>query len=179
MVALPGCRARQSLDLFRAREPRSGAVTCDAWPNVAGELGGSRPMVTAAVRCDLVVRGPGVAPTWPRADLDVSRRRPGLGNPAGMGTTLVGHAAAVRGVRGHSVVVGMAECHRSVRPGGAGHGHRAIASAIVPLGLGVAGGRGGDLCSDRCGASRPRSPRPGVASLVREGDRGSAVQRQA
>jgi hypothetical protein len=40
-------------------------MTCSAWPDLLGELGRWWPVVTVVVRCDLVVRGPDVAPVWP------------------------------------------------------------------------------------------------------------------
>jgi hypothetical protein len=52
---------------LRARECRRVEAICATWPNVLHDLGGSGPMVTVVVRCDPVIRGPDVAPMWPRS----------------------------------------------------------------------------------------------------------------
>ena len=57
---------RSPQDLFRVRERRAVAATCGGWPTPAGVLGGCRTAGDRCCRCDPVVRGPDVAPMWPR-----------------------------------------------------------------------------------------------------------------
>lgn len=58
--------AHQTFDLFCVRECRLVEATCASGRVSTVSWDDAEPLVTVVVRCDLVVRGPDVAPLWPR-----------------------------------------------------------------------------------------------------------------
>jgi hypothetical protein len=69
-VAARTQRGPGSGDFLRAREARVVVLTCETWLIVSAELRRCWPGVTAVVRCNLVGRGPDVAPMWPHQSVD-------------------------------------------------------------------------------------------------------------